>query len=272
LRNTEPIDNMANQVAAYVLGAVSTREAESTRALLASSAPCREVEFRLREAVSQLPLAVLEAIPPARLRARILGAADPEASTRERIPAGWSDEMLPLRSHICYHYSNKEWLRRSLAFLRIGLDSPRELCLLFADRADHAPLLELLQEGYPRRVEERMEQGKLIVLSPAPTREEMARDFATGLREGVDAGFTTIRRLALDRPSWPPADVIVSMEEDVDQLAATYPAVNVCSYGPDVDSDLLLGAGLHSHICVNGRTKVNPFYSGACGDWAGGPG
>jgi hypothetical protein len=254
---------MTDLVAAYVLGVAAPWDEERVRAHLSSCASCRELERRLRRVVSQLPLAVQDFVPPAKLRDRILAAAGTYSTWA--IPSGWSDELVPLRSHISYH-ANGDWQRRSLAFLRVGLDAPSELCLLFAAGADHAPLLQVLQEGYPQSVEERIAEGKLALLAPAST-GEMVAEFAIRCQEGVDAGFTIIRRLGCyppaGTPGWPSGVELTDMEVATDQLAASYPAAMVCSYGPDVHTELK-EIGLHSHICVEGRTKVNPLYSGAC--------
>ena len=80
------------------------------------------------------------------------------------IEAGWSEELLPLHSHVCFYYSDQDSLRRSVAFLRAGLDAPEELCVLFADTEEHGTLLALLQDGYPDRVDDRVAEGKLAVL------------------------------------------------------------------------------------------------------------
>jgi hypothetical protein len=124
----------------------------------------------------------------------------------------------------------------------------------------------MLQEDYPHSVEERMAEGKLEVLAPASARQ-MVAEFALRCQEGIDAGFRIIRRLGCYPPAgtagWPSGVELTDMEVATDQLAASYPAAMVCSYGPDVHSELT-EISLHSHICVEGRTRVNPSYSGAC--------
>lgn len=262
----ELADGMADLVAAYVMGAVTPEEAEAVRAHVASCARCRELAYRLQPVVAHLSLAARENLPASRLRAKIMAA-----SKNRRIPSGWGDEDLPLRSHICFYYSNEDWLRRSLGFLRVGLDAPGEMCLLVADISDHAYLLQVLQDGYPNEVTERVKEGKLVVDAPVPTGKKMGQGFADRFRQAVNAGYTTIRRMGLyphhDRPGWPSPDELVNSEVGTDELAATFPSVVVCSYGPDVDPDVLRGENLHSHITVDGQTKLNPSYAGASGGW-----
>jgi hypothetical protein len=185
------------------------------------------------------------------------------------IRAGWSDDVLPLHSHVCFYYTNQETLQRSLAFLRVGLDEPGELCMLFADEADRPDLLSVLQQGYPGRIEDRIDGGKLVVLGPAPTRQEVAIEFGARLERGLAAGFTTIRLLGypgFGRARWPSIEDVLCLEDDCNDVAAAYPAVIVCAYGPELEGDVLMrGLNLHPSVWLNGDLTENPLYSRAGG-------
>jgi hypothetical protein len=192
-------------------------------------------------------------------------ASDEETRMRLRgIQAGWSDQLLPLHSHVCFYYSDDATLRRSLSFLRVGLDVPDELCMLFADPHEQAALLALIQEGYAGHVSERMDEGKLAVLSPSPTRQEVAVELSACLEGGLAAGFTAIRLLGypgFNRPGWPSTDEILSLEDDCNEVAAAYPAVIVCAYGPGVESDVMARQlRLHPGVWVHGQVERNPLY------------
>jgi hypothetical protein len=180
------------------------------------------------------------------------------------VQAGWSDQLLPLHSHVCFYYSDDDSLRRSLAFLRVGLDVPDELCMLFADRCEQPVLLGLIQDGYRGRVSDRVDEGKLAVVSPSPTRQEVAVEFSACLERGLAAGFTAIRLLGypgFTRPGWPSPEEILCLEDDCNEVAAAYPAVIVCAYGPGLDGDLMMGQlRLHPSIWVHGEVERNPLY------------
>lgn len=75
----EHTDGMENEVAAFVMDALEPQEAAAVRAHLDSCASCRDLERRLRRVVASVPLAAEEAMPPPRLRDRVLAAAGAEA-------------------------------------------------------------------------------------------------------------------------------------------------------------------------------------------------
>ena len=68
-------EELESSVAAWVLGAFDPEEAEAIRAHVEACPICREVADRLRRVVGALPLSVEEAVPPPRLRERVLAAA-----------------------------------------------------------------------------------------------------------------------------------------------------------------------------------------------------
>jgi anti-sigma-K factor RskA/putative zinc finger protein len=79
-------DGMENTVGAYVLGATEPVETEYARAHLESCPACRVLEARLRWVTSMLPLSVDPEQPPARLRERILSAAEASTVPRSSTP------------------------------------------------------------------------------------------------------------------------------------------------------------------------------------------
>lgn len=68
-------EQLRESVASWVLGAAEPEEAELLRAHLETCPSCREMASRFGRAVHALPLTVDEAMPPPRLRERILAAA-----------------------------------------------------------------------------------------------------------------------------------------------------------------------------------------------------
>jgi DcmR-like sensory protein len=181
------------------------------------------------------------------------------------IQAGWSDSVIPLHSHICFYYRNDESLRRSLAFLRVGLDAPGELCVLFVGENEQPALMKILEEDYGPHIQQRIEEGKLVVLNPSPSRQEVMVKFGAGLERGMAAGFTTIRLLGypgFNKPGWPSPEDILTMEKDCNDLATAYPAVVVCAYGPELDEEFQIAGGkLHPHVWLKEDIEPNPIYA-----------
>ena len=80
-------------VAPWVLDALDPAEADEVRTHVEGCATCREVALRLRRVVASLPLAADELTPPARLRSRVLAAA--QASSREPAPVAKPIRRVP---------------------------------------------------------------------------------------------------------------------------------------------------------------------------------
>jgi anti-sigma-K factor RskA len=80
-------DEMEKAVAAYVLDACDDDERAMVGAHIEACPSCRELLRRLTQAADALPLAVDEVRPPARLRERILAAAEASARGEEAAPA-----------------------------------------------------------------------------------------------------------------------------------------------------------------------------------------
>jgi anti-sigma-K factor RskA len=78
-------DELESLVAAWVLGAVDSSDADGIRAHIAGCAECQATESRLGAAAAALAVAVDEMTPPASLRARILSAAS-EAQPASHAP------------------------------------------------------------------------------------------------------------------------------------------------------------------------------------------
>ncbi|MGH7861029.1 MAG: anti-sigma factor [Candidatus Dormibacteraceae bacterium] len=88
-------EELASNVAAYLLGALDTDEALDVRRHLATCRPCRELAAQLTMASSVLPLAAEEVKPPPRLKQQILAAASARRSAPDPTlqPAAPADRL-----------------------------------------------------------------------------------------------------------------------------------------------------------------------------------
>ncbi len=170
------------------------------------------------------------------------------------IEVGWGSETLPIGSHVCCYYSGEDSLRNTLAFLRVGLDSPGEFCVLFADTTRHAGLLEWLATGYAGDVDARIAEGKLATLGGAPELEQLVAGIAARLDEAIAAGHTVIRFLGFigwGLPDWPSDRDLLDFEARVNDVVTSYPAVIICTYAiPALAGPTLIYGGLQTHPLV----------------------
>ena len=88
---------------------------------------------------------------------------------------------------MCFYYSNEDVVRQSLAFLRVGLETPEDFCVIFADKSRFESLTAWLQEGYPGDVSAQIARGKLALIRGTPTLEGLVASIGSTL----DASFKT---------------------------------------------------------------------------------
>lgn len=186
---------------------------------------------------------------------------------QDEVKLGWTDASVPLHTHACFYYSDEETLRRSLAFLRFGLDSPDEFGVIFADASRHASLLGWLQEGYPGTLADLIAGGRLALVGGAPTREQLLTNLTSTLDTAVGRGVKLIRFLgfiAWGHAGWPDEESLLAFESQVNEAVMAYPAVIICTYGvPSLSGGQLVNGGLETHkvVFLNDRTLINnPLY------------
>lgn len=161
---------------------------------------------------------------------------------------------MPLHTHACFYYTDDATLRRSLSFLRAGLDAAGEFNVIFADESRHAELLDWLQDGYAGSVGDLLESGKLAMVGGAPTRDELLAGIARVLDAGLARGHRLIRFLgfiAWGAEGWPDEESLLAFEADVNGAIEAYPAVIICTYGvPRLNGRQLVEGGVGKHPVV----------------------
>ena len=184
------------------------------------------------------------------------------------ISLGWEPSTIALHTHACYYYSDEATLRRSLDFIKDGLDDPEDLCVIFSDASRFDELKGWLQESYPGDLAALEASGKLAMIGGAPTMDALLAQIGGRLDEGMAAGYSVIRFLgfiAWGEPGWPDDDTLLEFESKVNDVVTSYPAVIVCTYGvPKLGGNRLLYGGLQTHpvIWLDDRTVAdNPFYT-----------
>ena len=152
---------------------------------------------------------------------------------RELVALGWDEQQLPLHSYVAYYYIDDAALRRTLAFLRLGLDERDTFCVLLADAGQHERVLRHLQDGYDGDVERARDEGRLATVGLIPEFEELAAMIRTAMDAVLDAGYRRVRVMGLVGwgLSWyPDAAWLKRCEAEVNRVVADYPMVVVCLY------------------------------------------
>ncbi len=181
----------------------------------------------------------------------------------ERLPLGWGRDVVPLHSYVSFYYSLEETLRQSLAFIRAGLRERGTFCVVLADPARHATVVDELRgdEG-AEHLQELMDAGKLAIVEPQPTFEQLAGAMLARMDRGLEDGYQRIRALGLvawGQPGWPDLSALKECEAQVNRVAANYPAVIVCAYNlPHLPGQAVAESdrGDSPLIIVNDRLEV----------------
>ncbi|MDQ6749046.1 MAG: MEDS domain-containing protein [Candidatus Dormibacteraeota bacterium] len=187
--------------------------------------------------------------------------------TATEVSLGWDESSVPLHTHACYYYSDEQTLRRSLEFVRAGLDVPEDLCVIFSDSSRFAQLKGWLQDSYSGTVKGLEASGKLAMIGGAPTTEALVAQIGGRLDEGIRAGYKLIRFLgfiAWGEPGWPDDRTLLEFESTVNAVVMAYPAVIICTYGvPTLGGNRLVYGGLQTHpiVWLGGQeVRDNPFF------------
>lgn len=185
----------------------------------------------------------------------------------DALTLGWSEDALPVGSHVCYFYSGDDTLKRTLSFVRAGLDQPGEVGVIFADASRFEGLLAWLQEGYPGDVQEHVRSRKLLLIGGAPDLRSLLSGIGGELDRAMADGAKAFRFLgfiAWGQPGWPDDRTILEFEARVNDVVMAYPAVIICTYGvPTLGGPRLVHGGMQTHpIVMIADTTVapNPFY------------
>jgi hypothetical protein len=183
------------------------------------------------------------------------------------VSLGWDGTSVPLHTHACYYYSDEQTLRRSLEFVRAGLDNPTDLCVIFSDTSRWDQLKGWLQESYGGDVDALEASGKLAMIGGAPTMEALVAQIGGRLDQGISSGYELIRFLgfiAWGEPGWPDDHTLLEFESTVNSVVMAYPAVIICTYGvPTLGGNRLIYGGLQTHPIVwlgSQEIRENPFY------------
>jgi MEDS: MEthanogen/methylotroph, DcmR Sensory domain len=152
---------------------------------------------------------------------------------QELVALGWDGRELPLHSYVAFYYIDPEAVRRSLAFLRLGLEEPDTFNVLLADAGEHERILQELQSGYGGDVQEACESGRLITVGLIEDFDELAGMIRVAMDAVLDAGYRRVRVLGLvgwGLPWYPDAAWLRRCEAAVNKAVSQYPMVVVCLY------------------------------------------
>ncbi len=155
------------------------------------------------------------------------------STTAGAISLGWGGQEVALHSYVAFYYSTPEAVRRSLAFLRVGLDEPDTFCIFLAEESRIDGLLSDLQDGSEQDVLERIDRGHLVAASWDPNFEGLVDTLMARLDRALADGYVRIRAMGLvawDRVGWGDPVWLKRCERAMNMAAAMYPMVILCTY------------------------------------------
>ena len=183
-----------------------------------------------------------------------------------RAPLGLGERDVPVPSHICLFYRDDEELRDRLRFLTLGLDDPRQACVIFGKFDRLSVVLGYLAEDSGHDIEAAIASGRLVLIDGLSTGDATLAQIGMTLDRLVASGVTLIRFLgfiAWGEASWPPEDDLLVFEAKVNAAVAQYPAIIMCSYKMDaLSGPILIGGGIETHpfTLLGDRICENPHF------------
>jgi hypothetical protein len=166
---------------------------------------------------------------------------------KELIWLGWGDQQVALHSYVAFYYSTPEAARRSVAFLRLGLDEPDTFCIFLAEESRIPAVLQSLGEGYRGDVQDCIAGGRLVAAAWHPNFEGLTDTLMRRLDQALADGYTRIRAMGLvawDQVGWGDASWLKRCERAINMAASMYPMVILCTYRmPELPGALMLEIG-----------------------------
>ncbi|MHB8508204.1 MAG: MEDS domain-containing protein [Candidatus Dormibacteria bacterium] len=189
-------------------------------------------------------------------------------SANGEVALGWGSETVPVGTHACYYYSDDDTLHASLTFLKAGLDTEDDFCVIFADQSRFPQLTGWLAEVHGAPVDGHIQSGKLALIPGATSVEELVSSIGARLDRAIRDGYRLIRFLGFigwGEPEWPDEESLLAFEAQVNSVVTAFPAVIICTYGvPALTGRQLITGGLQTHpVAMMGPSValVNPFCS-----------
>jgi len=185
--------------------------------------------------------------------------------SREEVPIGITDQLVPVGSHLIHFWQNQADFERGVSFLYPGLGKD-EHCIIFG----HIEALERVQAamreaGYdPQQL---VSSGKLTVLNRHAAADTTISEITAAMENAFAEGASMVRFLGnLGMGSAPlPAgeDDVLQLESKADALIRDLPAIIVCMYDiSTLPGRLLFQGGLQTHDLTVCHDCVQPnlFY------------
>lgn len=183
-----------------------------------------------------------------------------------RAPLGLGERDVPVPSHICLFYRDDEELRDRMRFLTLGLDDPRQACVIFGKFDRLSVVLGYLAEDSGHDIEAAIASDRLVLIDGLSTGDATLAQIGMTLDRLVANGVTLIRFLgfiAWGDASWPPEDDLLVFEAKVNAAVAQYPAIIMCSYKMDaLSGPILIRGGIETHpfTLLGDRICENPHF------------
>ncbi|MDB5935694.1 MAG: hypothetical protein JWQ01_3038 [Massilia sp.] len=185
-----------------------------------------------------------------------------------QIPLGFTPELYPEGTHICYLYSDEEERKRFIStYLSSGIDA-REAVTYVADTGfemlDHA--IEGLGIAPPQEQDQFMVATAMETYFPSGRFEpEKMLDHIRDMYASVPADCAGARATA--EMTWalhdiPGVEHLIEYEAQINEVLKTHPMTTLCQYDTRKFSGAMIYELLNVHpiMIVHGQIMRNPFY------------
>jgi hypothetical protein len=267
--NALTCEQLLRDASEYVDGQLSADRKRVFDAHAAACAPCMSVLNGLRNVV-QLVSSPEAFELPAGFSQRLYSKLDEHLGAIERgetrkIPAGITEDSIPLGSHLIYFWENDNDFERGVSFLYPGLGKG-DHCILFGHDEALARALNVLRaKGYD--TDELINDKHLTVLRRHASADKTLAEIGAVVESAIQSGANAVRylgNLGVGRDPLPAGeDDVVDLEERVSGMIAKYPAIVVCMYDVHkLSGHLIMRGGLQTHsltVCSDGIHQ-NPYY------------
>lgn len=186
-----------------------------------------------------------------------------------KAPLGFGDRTVPVPSHVCLFYYDDTELRQRFGFLQLGLEAPDQAVVLFGRPERLEQVTAYLASDLGRDVKADLAAGRLVLVNGDDHPDRLLAGIGAALDRLAKNGTKLIRFMGFigwGDPSWPSDIELLKFEATVNEAAAAFPVIVMCTYNVvELPGPILMTGGVatHPYTIVGATLCENPHYVAA---------